>query len=301
MKEWVEKWKKHRHSLNLKPRTLSREQEHLSRFIARYSLNTVSAITPDILKRYRQNVLEKGLKPQTAREYLRSIKSFITFLRENGQTLLEPEKHLPYPKHKPARIPETLSVSEVLSILRALNGKRHIRTRAIVELFYATGIRRNELLTLDLTDINFNERTLYIRHAKGGRERIVPLTRSACKCLKEYITGDREKWQRRKGKDRHALFLTKFGERITTHTMNDIMHMLNHEIAPRIGLRKCIRSHIFRHSIATHLLERGLDIRYIQQLLGHEDIASTQIYTHVASAQLKKEIDKHHPANKIQV
>jgi len=163
-----------------------------------------------------------------------------------------------------------------------------IRDRAILELMYATGVRVGEAANLRSGDLNMEVGFIRCR-GKGGKERIVPLGKEAVRAIKRYLEKVRPKL--RKGDDPEALFLSKFGRKLS----RQVLWKLIKKYAFCARLRKTITPHTLRHSFATHLLERGADLRVIQELLGHADVSSTQIYTHVDKDRLKSIHHKYHP------
>lgn len=187
-------------------------------------------------------------------------------------------------------LPEFLTLAEIENMLKAPNGRapRKVRDKAILELFYATGLRVSELAGLKLGDINTDGK--YLRCiGKGNKERVVPIGREALKAHERYLKV-RSKLLRRK-ENSHFLFLNQKG---TVFTRKGIWELIK-KYARQAGIKKSISPHTFRHSFATHLLEGGVDLRIVQELLGHADIATTQIYTHVSKDRLKKVHKEYHP------
>lgn len=162
------------------------------------------------------------------------------------------------------------------------------RNNAIIKLFYSSGIRLAELANLDMADIELKERQIKVL-GKGGNENYCPITQEAVRALETYI---KARGARGDAKDK-ALFITRAGERIKRRDIQRIVP----KYAEEAGINKRVTPHILRHSIATHLLDRGMDLRYVQTFLRHASISSTQIYTHVSNRKLKEELSSHHPDN----
>lgn len=238
-------------------------------------------------------------------------RSFFRLLAEEGHVELDPTSRLESPKN-PKRPPgQALTVKEVQRLLNAADvpGKATaLRDRAVTEVLYATGVRRAELCALDLTDLDHDERELTVREGKGGKGRIVPLTRSAYHQLQRYLEGGRpgladppvDKRGRRqtegRPKDQHALFLTRFGSRIDPQTVRRILIALR----KRAGIRKEVTPHTMRRTFATHLLKQGASVRHIQVLLGHSCLSTTAQYLRLDAKDLRREILLRHPRERFQ-
>jgi integrase/recombinase XerD len=247
------------------------------------------AIDRAFLERYQSHLFHYrradgrplALTTQVAR--LNPIKAFCKWLARTGQLPFNPAADLlipRIPRRLPGRVPTVAEVESILSVPATvtLSGARD---RTILEVLYATGIRRMELVGLRIRDISFDQNTLIIR-GKGNRDRIVPVGKRAAAWLKHYISEVRPALLGPKPDDR--LFLTDYGEPFQKNRLGDLVKrfiMNAHVAAPGA-------CHLFRHACATHMLENGADIRYIQALLGHADLSTTQIYTHVSITQLKK-------------
>ena len=213
-----------------------------------------------------------------------SLKSLFKFLTGRNFINSNPAILISSPK-TPERLPEFLSVEEVEKILNIPAGKNwaSLRDKAILELLYSTGIRVGELVSLEIGDINFIEEIIKVR-GKGKKERIVPVGKPALNALIDYI-------EKRPNKKEKKLFLNKYGKPLTERSVERIIEKYR-KIS---GIDKKITPHTFRHSFATHMLDRGADLRTVQELLGHERITTTQIYTHLTVEKLKEFYNKTHP------
>jgi len=188
------------------------------------------------------------------------------------------------------KLPKVLTINEVEELLKQPSGllPAGLRDKAMLELLYATGIRVSELISLNISDVNLEMG--YIKcYGKGAKERIVPLGSIAIKCVQDYLNKGRSKLIRTY--EEGALFVNHHVNRLTRQGFWKIIKKYAHEA----NIKKEITPHTLRHSFATHLLENGADLRSVQEMLGHADISTTQIYTHVTSNRLKEVYDKTHP------
>ena len=187
-------------------------------------------------------------------------------------------------------LPDILNREEMATLLRQPGTKTPLAVRdtAVLELLYATGIRVSELISLSMSNINWQAGYLVVV-GKGNKERIVPIGRTAFDCLNRYITDSRHKLS--KGRSVNTLFLNRSGTGLTRQGLWKIVK----KYVKKGGLHKRVYPHTFRHSFATHLLEGGADLRSVQVMLGHADISTTQIYTHITRERLREVHRKYHP------
>lgn len=244
----------------------------------------------DVLAYLRQ-LQQKGLASSTLARRINSLKSFYRFLVAEGLIKDSPISLMESIKqwHK---LPSVLSIDEVDRLLETSNlsgtGKLSLRNKAIFEILYATGIRVSELVNINQDDINLN--VGYLRCiGKGNKERIIPIGKKATEAVMKYLQEERPRIVA-KAQNRY-LFLTKSGKRLTRQLVWQLIKDLSH----RAGLNQEISPHTLRHSFATHLLERGADLRSLQEMLGHASISTTQQYTHVDQKRLKEIHSKFHP------
>jgi len=188
------------------------------------------------------------------------------------------------------KLPDVLSIDEIKDMLSVIpSDGMGLRDLAMFEVIYGAGLRVSELINLKVSDLYLKENLIKV-YGKGSKERMVPLNIDACYCLIDYFNKVRINLIDISGSDKRYVFLNKYGKKISRQAFNQMVD----KYASKAGIRKKVHPHIFRHSFATHLLENGADLRIIQSLLGHSDIATTQIYTHVSSASLKENYDKFH-------
>lgn len=225
---------------------------------------------------------------------LSAIKSFFRFLYRRSFMLHDPAAAVDYPRSE-LRLPRgILSKQEARKIVEAPDGKSPagLRDRAILETLYATGIRVGELKKLTLSDVDTEERVLRVVMGKGGKDRTLPLTRAAASAIERYLLEARPKLR---GAKRGALlFMSPRGGVLHASTANDIVHAW----AKKARIKRTVTCHTFRHSVATHLLKGGADIRHIQALLGHASLQATERYTHVEVSDLMEVIRRAHPRGK---
>ncbi|KEO82389.1 site-specific tyrosine recombinase XerD [Tumebacillus flagellatus] len=231
----------------------------------------------------------KGRATTTISRNLASLRAFYGFLLRDGLLDGDPTANLESPKIE-KRLPKVLSVKEVEALLEGPDGgtTAGVRDKAMLELLYATGIRVSELVSLNLTDVNLNMGFLKC-YGKGSKERIIPLGTVALQSVSEYVMQSRVKLLRNPSEE--SLFLNHHGQRLSRQGFWKIIK--KYALTARID--KEITPHTLRHSFATHLLENGADLRAVQEMLGHADISTTQIYTHLTKSRLKEVYAKAHP------
>ena len=233
--------------------------------------------------------VENGAKPRSTARQLSSFRRFFRYIMREGLRDNDPTTDIEMPRIGRS-LPKTLSEEEVEALLNAPNTDEPLghRDRAMLELLYATGLRVSELINLKQSQINFNQGVLRIV-GKGDRERLIPLGEEAQRWLKNFIDGPRMEILLERQTD--YLFPTRRGDRMTRQAF---WHIIK-RYAKKGGIRKKMSPHSLRHAFATHLLNRGADLRVVQLLLGHSDLSTTQIYTHVARERLKDLHGEHHP------
>ncbi len=232
---------------------------------------------------------DEGLSPNSVARRLAAIKTFYRFLVRERILKADPSSLIDSPKLW-KKIPQILSANEVDVLLSQPNIRQQqgIRDKAILETLYATGMRVSEAANLKTDNVNLDVGFLRCI-GKGNKERIIPLGKKAIISLKRYLEVSRP--QQLKNKDIDFLFLNRFGKRISRQSLWKIIK----RYAREAKIKKPIRPHILRHSFATHLLERGADLRSVQEMLGHANISTTQIYTHISKERLKAIHKMFHP------
>ena len=266
-----------------------RDLRQFQTFLQNSQLDFLRNSNRDTILSYLNNLQVKGRAVSTISRNLAAIKSFYQYLVRERHLEKDPAVNLESPKLE-KKLPKILSIAEVEELLKQPNSFQStgLRDKAMLELLYATGIRVSELINLNISDVNLDMG--YIKcYGKGAKERIVPLGSIAAKCVQEYISKGRPKLVRTY--EESSLFVNHHGNRLTRQGFWKIIK----KYAFEANITKDITPHTLRHSFATHLLENGADLRSVQEMLGHADISTTQIYTHVTKNHLKEVYDKTHP------
>ncbi len=254
-------------------------------FLELQGVATVADIRPSNITGYLSELKTAGLAPRSRARLLSALRMFHKFLVIEGHTELNPASLIEAPKTL-LRLPEVLSGPEVERLLAAPASESSIdmRDRAMLELLYATGLRVSELVSLKVHEVNLSAGYL-LTMGKGSKERVVPMGESARRAVEQYM--DMRRWKT----GGNFLFLSRLGKRMSRQAFWNVLK----KRAIEAGILKNISPHTLRHSFATHLLENGADLRSVQLMLGHADLATTQIYTHVTRERLKRLHEQYHP------
>lgn len=240
------------------------------------------------IKNYLEHLHDRGYSVPSIERKLACLKSLFRFLVGEGVMEGDPAGDIQLPK-KAKRLPKALSISETIKLISAPRGEKYLALRdsALLEMLYASGMRASELVSLNINDINL-EVSFVKCYGKGSKERIVPINKATLRAVKHYLEKGRPKFP---AKDKEALFLDRNGERLTRQGL----WLIIKKYVKSTGVKGKTSPHTLRHSFATHLLEKGADLRSVQEMLGHADIATTQIYTSVSRERLKRMYFKAHP------
>ena len=249
----------------------------------------VEKISPGQPLNYLKVLRSRGLSARSQARVLSVLRGFHKFLLQEQAVEENPVRRVRSPRVVP-RLPSVLTPEEMEDLLQQPDPKDPlgVRDRAMLELLYAAGLRVSELVHLSVNDVNLEMGCVRTK-GKGSKERIVPLGKAACRALEEYLKGPRLLHPLRSSHP--VLFVGRRGRGLTRQGFWKILR----RYARGAGIRKRITPHIMRHSFATHLLERGADLRSVQSMLGHADIATTQVYTHLSREHLKRLHQKFHP------
>jgi integrase/recombinase XerD len=248
-------------------------------------------ISLDDLQQFVTQLYDLGINARSVARVLSGVRSFFNFLILDGYIQNDPTELLETPKIG-LKLPVVLSLEEIENIQASidLSTKEGQRNKAIIEVLYSCGLRISELINLKFSDMFLDEGFIRVE-GKGNKQRLVPISQTAIKEINNYLL-DRSHLDIKKGSE-NVVFLSKRGTPISRIM---VFHFIK-QYAEAAGIKKNISPHTFRHSFATHLLEGGANIRAIQQMLGHEKITTTEIYTHMDREYLRQEIIEHHPRN----
>jgi integrase/recombinase XerD len=262
-----------------------------------YAVEDLENVGPDIigyenLQEYIFNLSKQKFSERSQARWISSIKAFFRFLLEDEYREDNPASLLEGPKLG-LYLPDTLSLVDINKIISAIeiNSDLGKRNQCIIEVLYGCGLRVSELIELKISNINIKEQYIKV-HGKGNKTRFVPLADYTSELLQGYIQETRSKNKINK-KYEDTLFLNSRG----TSMSRVIVFLIIKELTDKAGVSKKISPHTFRHSFATHLLQNGVDLRYIQEMLGHSSITSTEIYTHLKTEELREVILNYHPRN----
>jgi len=301
----IDAWFSYLDQRNYSAKTLEMHKWSLRTFLGwaqERDLHYPEEITRPILESYQgylyryRKANDQSMAVATQRGRLGAVQRFFAWLCRTHQLLANPASDLELPR-KPSRgLPKGLSLEHVRAVLNVpdVTDPLGIRDRAILETFYSTGMRRSELVQLDIGDLDATGQTIHIRKGKGGKGRMVPVGTASLHWIEAYLESTRPKLMVDSGEQ--AFFLSGYGERMSaTYVGNWVTKTVK---VAEIG--KSGSCHLFRHSCATHMLENGADIRLIQQLLGHARLDTTQIYTEVAIKALREVHARTHPSSNLQ-
>jgi len=282
-----------RYEKNLSDNTAKSYLSDLNRLLAYLedkNINDWSKITNKTLLDFFDRQRKNDLSSSTTARYMSTFKKYFLYLDDNKYIVKNPTLTLGKVKHT-RKLPSVLSYEEIELILDAPNTeeKSGLRDKAILELLYSSGLRVSELINLKSNDIFFDEEVIRV-FGKGSKERLVPVGSSAIKWLKEYLLLSRPLFEK-KERSQGFLFLNIRGTKLSRVYIWKLVNIYS----TQAEIVKEIHPHIFRHSFATHLLEGGADLRAVQEMLGHSDISTTQIYTHIDRQYVKQIHKDHHP------
>jgi integrase/recombinase XerD len=265
-----------------------RDLERYRAFLDRDGRRLEDAALGD-LARYLGTLKRRGLAGRSVARHLSALRGLYRFLLAAGAIASDPTEHLDTPR--PARrLPRTLSLADVTALIQSPDTSRPdgVRDRALLELLYACGLRASEALALRVDDVNLGAGYVTAT-GKGSRQRLVPMGAQALDWVRRYLQTSRPRLVKRA--DPGTLFLNRFGRRLSRQALWAMLK----KSARRAGVRGTAFPHVLRHSFASHLLEGGADLRSVQAMLGHADIATTQIYTHLSSSAVREMYRKFHP------
>lgn len=281
---------------SLSPNTLEAYLDDVSKLLSFLDDEQIdiTQVTLDNLHTFAAGLRDLGIAPRSQVRIISGIKSFFKFLLTDEYIKTDPSEFLESPKTG-RHLPDVLTVSEIDRIVASidlLQPEGH-RNKAMIETMYGCGLRVSELCGLKLNDIYLDEGFIKVT-GKGNKQRLVPMSPTAIKEIRIYLEGTRNFIDIKPGAESYLFLSVRRGRPISRVMVFDIVKKLSREA----GITKSISPHTFRHSFATHLLEGGANLRAIQCMLGHEKIATTEIYTHIDRNRLRQEIELHHPRNR---
>ena len=266
-----------------------RDVKKLETFAKKKKISELNINKSD-LSDFVSNISKEGISARSQSRIISGIKAFYKYLIMEDYITADPTQLLESPKIG-MKLPDTLSIEEIDKLIAAidLSTEQGERNRAMLEILYSCGLRVTELITLKLSNVSFVEGFIKVI-GKGNKERLAPIGKTALKYLTIYINEVRNHQDIQKGHE-DIIFLSRRGKQLTRVMIFTIIKQL----AEKIGLKKKISPHTFRHSFATHLIQGGADLRAVQEMLGHESITTTEIYTHLDKEYLREAIIQFHP------
>lgn len=266
--------------------------EKLFTYLKQQQIHPIDAKLDD-LEHFLASLHDEQIHPRSQARMLSGIRAFYRYLVLDGHMEADPTLLLESPKIG-MHLPEVLSVEEIDNLIAAidLSKREGQRNRAIIETMYSCGLRVSEACNLKLSDLYLHEGYIKVE-GKGNKQRLVPISERAIAEIMDYMT-DRAEIDIKPGHEDYLFVSAHFKKKMSRITL---FHIIK-ELAEQAGIKKTISPHTLRHSFATHLLEGGANLRVIQSMLGHEDIGTTEIYTHIDAHRLRSEIIEHHPRNK---
>ncbi|KUO63326.1 recombinase XerD [bacterium BRH_c32] len=282
---------------NLSDNTIFSYKNDLMKLLAyleKENITDYSEINSETIINYFSLIKKEGLGSSTVARYISALKGFFKFLMKNEYIAKNPMMKIPPVKRKKT-LPDVLSFQEIELILNSADGDdiRGKRDKALLELFYSSGLRISELINLTVNNVFVKEEMVRVL-GKGSKERLVPVGSSALICIKDYLLNSRPHLENKLTSE-NILFLNSRGKKLSRMGVWKIVDIY----VKKSGIKKNIHPHTFRHSFATHLIEGGADLRSVQEMLGHSDISTTQIYTHIDNDFVKQEHHDHHPRGKM--
>ena len=266
--------------------------ERLFAYLEQQQIHPIE-VNLDDLEHFLASLHDEQIQPRSQARMLSGIRAFYRYLVLDGRIEADPTLLLESPKIG-MKLPEVLSVEEIDMLIAAidLSKREGQRNRAIIETMYSCGLRVSEACNLKLSDLYLREGFIKVE-GKGSKQRLVPISERAIAEIMDYMT-DRAEIDIKPGHEDYLFVSAHFKKKMSRITL---FHIIK-ELAEQAGIKKTISPHTLRHSFATHLLEGGANLRVIQSMLGHEDIGTTEIYTHIDAHRLRSEIIEHHPRNK---
>ena len=295
----IAEFKQHLRAAGYAPATIDSYRKNLdqfSRYLAGGNVTDLLKITHQTIIAYQTSVMDQPIAAESKALKLRPVKRLFEHLVKSHKLLINPAEGIVETCRTHRKIGPVLSVGEVKKLMDQpnLSLPAGIRDRAVMEVLYSTGMRLNELIHLEVYHADLSDKALYIRKGKGKKQRVVPLGKTAVKWLREYLEKIRPHYARKRPRQRR-LFLLNTGAAMTPGAIRQALR----KYRKSAGIKKPVSPHTFRRTCATHMLTSGADIRYVQQLLGHRHLKTTQTYTKVIPVQIKQVHNQTHPGKKL--
>lgn len=293
MEEFLDKYVRHlKVERNLSPFTIRNYSTDILGFFDFLKCEEVKSLTDvdhSIVRNYLGQLLDNGTVRASISRKMSALRSFFRYLNQQGVLTEDPVSKISGPKRE-KRLPAFLSSEEIINLLSAPNTStpQGIRDLAILELLYASGLRISEIVSLNTGSVDMETRQVRV-WGKGSKERMVLMGQPAALVLDQYLRHDREQLLGQNSTE--ALFLNRYGNRIAERRIQYLIK----KYAEKAGIKTRVHPHMLRHTFATHMLDGGADLRVVQELLGHTNLASTQIYTHVTRSQMRSRYLEAHP------
>jgi len=281
-----------RHASRYTLRNYSQDLKEVRDFLAQNGVSSWEGVGREVLRDYLASLMDRGIARTSISRKFSALHSLYKYLVREKKVAADPTRSTHVPK-KEDRLPSFLTREEAVSLLEACDASTPagLRDRALLELLYASGLRVSEIAGLDVANVDMTEKEARV-WGKRSKERLVVMGRPAASELREYLEKGRPALL---GESRStALFLNADGKRLTVRSVQKMVK----SYALKAGLEKDVHPHLLRHTFATHLLDGGADLRTVQELLGHESLASTQVYTHISQSQARRVYSKAHPRAK---
>ena len=278
---------------SLQPNTVDAYIGDVNKLLAFFGdVDRLLSVTLDDLREFLSAMADVGVNARSQARIISSLRSFYGFLKLDGYIPDDPTRLLRSPKVG-VRLPDVLTLQEIDDIINAIDlaTNEGQRNRAIIEVLYSCGLRVSELCSLRMSDLYLKEQFIRVT-GKGDKQRLVPISSRAIAELEAYFV-DRNRISIKRGYEDYVFISERLKKPLSRITV--FYHIK--ELVARVGIKKNVSPHTFRHSFATHLLEGGANLRVIQLMLGHESISTTEIYTHIDRVRLREEIIAHHPRN----
>lgn len=265
-------------------------------YLTGQKITDLKMITHQVILNYQEYIMAQDNAMETKAIKIRAVKRLFEYLEQTHQLLVNPTEGIVETCRKNRKLGPVLTQAQAKKMLQQpdLSSKASIRDKAIMEVLYSTAIRLNEFICLEVYHADLKDKVLYVRKGKGSKQRVVPLGKNACQYLKEYLDKVRP-WYARKNPKERRIFLLNTGQPMTPESVRGLLF----KYRKQAKINQSTSPHTIRRSCATHLLQNGADIRYIQKLLGHKDLKTTQWYTRVMPMEVKQTHDKTHPQLRI--